>query len=231
VTLSATRYFFAACGAAALFGALLVYGHTASFVARASRTHGTVTAMVLQHSSDNSPGYRPVVRFQFGEQQIQFSDAMSSNPPAYSVGQTVSVLYLASNPYEARIESFASLWFLPTMMGAMGTIFLAIGAGMIFVPLLTQRSDERLRHEGRPIDADFQGVTLNSAIAINGRSPFRVTAQWLDPVTSRVRIFQSHNIWFDPTAYIKDQKIRVFLDVDHPEKYYVDLSFLPKLAA
>lgn len=231
MTISATKYFFTAVGLGMLLGGLLVHNHTASFVSHAARAQGTVTAMVSRSSTDHSISYRPVVRFQHGGQQIQFTESVSSNPPAYYVGQTVNVLYLASNPYDAKIDSFTSLWFLPTLLSAMGTIFLAVGAAMIFVPVLVQRTDERLVHEGRPIDADFQGVSLNSAISVNGRSPFRVTARWADPVTSQVRVFQSHNVWFDPTAYIKEKKIRVFLDSNNPEKYFVDLSFLPKVAS
>lgn len=231
MTLSTTKYLFAAVGLGMLMGAVRVHNHTASFVSRASRAQGIVTAMVPQRSTDNSISYRPIVRFQHGEQQIQFSESVSSNPPAYDVGQSVPVLYLESNPYDAKIDSFWSLWFLTTLLSAMGTIFLAVGGGLILVPALTRRTDERLLHEGRPIDAEFQGVSLNSAISVNGRSPFRVNVQWLDPLTSRVRIFQSHNVWFDPTAYLKEKKIRVFLDPNNPAKYYVDLSFLPKLAS
>jgi Protein of unknown function (DUF3592) len=226
-----TRRVFAAIGVAMLIGALAMRSHTASFVSRAARTSGTVTALVRQRSTDNNISYRPVVRFQAGEQPIVFSSSIASNPPAYSVGETVEVLYLESDPYGAKIDSFRSLWFLPTLLGAMGAIFFAIGGGLIFVPALEQRTDERLVHAGRPVEADFQGVSPNSAIEVNGRCPYRVTAQWVDPSTSRVRLFQSHNVWFDPTAYIKDKKIRVFLDMRDPEKYYVDLSFLPRLAS
>lgn len=232
MTLATTKYVFAAVGIGMLIAALAVRSHTASFVSRATRAEGTVTALVGQHSTDNnSISYRPVVRFQAGEQQIVFSSSIASNPPAYSVGERVDVLYLESDPYDAKIDSFRSLWFFPMLLGAMGAIFFAIGGGLIFFPAVEQRADERLVHEGRPIEADFQAVTPNTTISVNGRCPYRVTAQWLDPSTSRVRLFQSHNVWFDPTAYIKDKKIRVFLDMSNPDKYYVDLSFLPKLAS
>lgn len=230
MTLSATKYLFAAIGLGLLTGAALVYNHTASFISRASRAQGTVTAMVPQRSTDNSVRYRPIVRFEHGGQEIQFGDSVSTDPPAFNVGQAVTVLYLESNPHDARIDSFTSLWFLPALLGGMGAIFLAVGGGLILVPALMQRTDERLLHEGRPVDAEFQGVSVNSAISVNGRSPFRVSVQWLDPQTSRMRVFQSHNVWFDPTAYIKEKTIRVFLDPDNPAKYYVDLSFLPKRA-
>ena len=144
MTVSTGKYLFALAGLVMLVGGLVVYDHTASFVRRAARAQGTVTALVRHQSTNysNTSGsvasrrsvsysYQPVVRFQHGAQQIQFSDSIASNPPAYHVGEAVSVLYLESNPYDARIESFTSLWFLPLLLGGMGTIFLAIGASMI----------------------------------------------------------------------------------------------------
>ena len=232
MTLTATKYFFAAVGLGLLFAALAVHHHTASFVSRASRTQGTVTAMIpVRSGSDNSISYKPVVRYQKGAQQIQFSGSVASNPPAYYVGEMVGVLYLEWDPYNARIDSFTSLWFLPTLFAGMGAVFFAIGGGLILLPAVTRHADERLLHEGMPVEAEFQGVNVNSAIAVNGRCPYRVSVQWRDPATSRVRVFQSHNVWFDPSAYVREKKIKVFLDRNDPEKYYVDLSFLPKVAA
>jgi hypothetical protein len=145
MTTSKTKYFLAAAGVFMLLGSLVVYEHTASFVHRATRTQGTVTALVRHQSVNysNTNGsignrstirysYQPVVQFQYGSQHIQFSDSVASNPPAYHVGETVNVLYLESDPYEARIDSFTSLWFLPMLFGGMGAIFLAVGTGMIF---------------------------------------------------------------------------------------------------
>lgn len=231
MTISATKYLFAAVGLGMLLGAFVAHHRTAVFVSHASRAQGTVTALVPQRSGDsNSVSYRPIVRFEHEGREVQFSDSLASSPPAYYVGQTVGVLYLAHSPADARIDSFSSLWFVPALLTGMGLIFFGIGGGLILVPALTQRVDERLVHEGRPLEADFQGVSVNSGIAINGRCPYRVNAQWVDPATSRTRVFQSHNVWFDPTAYVKDRKLKVFVDPNDPDKYYVDLSFLPKLA-
>jgi hypothetical protein len=101
---------------------------------------------------------------------------------------------------------------------------------MIVVPLRRRHAGERLLHEGIPIEADFQGVNVNSGVSVNGRCPFRITAQWQDPSTARVHVFQSRDIWFDPSKYINQRAIRVFVDKINPKRYYVDLSFLPKIA-
>ena len=72
---------------------------------------------------------------------------------------------------------------------------------------------------------------INKSLTVNDRSPFLILTQWLNPATSELHIFESNNIWFDPTNHIKTKKIRVFIDRKNPKKYYVDLSFLPKVAS
>ena len=44
----------------------------------------------------------------------------------------MNVLYLESDPHDAKIDSFTSLWFLPMVFGGTGAIFLAVGVGMMF---------------------------------------------------------------------------------------------------
>lgn len=144
---SAARYAFAVIGVVLLLCSFLVVDHTASFARHAARTQGTVTALVRHQSTSysgtkasesmgatysTSYSYVPVVRFQHGAQQIQFTDSVGTNPPAFRVGETVTVLYLESNPYDARIESFSSLWCVPLIIGGMGGIFLAFGVRVIF---------------------------------------------------------------------------------------------------
>lgn len=108
--LSTAKYLFASVGLALMLGSFVVYEHTASFLHRAARTQGTVTALVRQQSTNYRNNgsidrgmpviysYLPIVRFQVGAQQIQFSGSVATSPPAWQVGETVNVLYLESNP-------------------------------------------------------------------------------------------------------------------------------------
>jgi hypothetical protein len=234
---SIAKYLFVLLGAGMLIGAMAWHSSTRQFLAHAARTQGTVVAMTPHYSNNNSSSnnngsitYSPVVRFNTGSQDIQFNSSSSSNPPSYNIGATVPVVYRESNPYDAKIDSFFSLWGGTLILGLLGGVFLLVGGGLIYVPLLQARADDRLRHEGMPVQAHFQSVQFMSNIEINGRSPYRVLAQWQNPKTSRVHVFASHNLWFDPTDYIKQKEIRVFLDRGNPNNYYVDLSFLPALA-
>jgi hypothetical protein len=54
--------------------------------------------------------------------------------------------------------------------------------------------------------------------------------QRLDPATHRVDVFQSEDIWFDPTRYISRRHITVLIDNANLKHYHVDLSFLPEAA-
>jgi uncharacterized protein DUF3592 len=72
--------------------------------------------------------YYPVVEFvaQDGERRtVQLSEG--SFPPAYEVGDKVTVLYGPDHPLEARIKSSASsalMWVLPGITGILGICFL-----------------------------------------------------------------------------------------------------------
>jgi hypothetical protein len=105
-----------------------------------------------------------------------------------------------------------------------------IGATIILITLLRGRRDKYLKQQGTPIETEYQRVELNKAFAVNGRHPFRVLTQWQNPATSEVHVFASNNLWYDPSSYIKSNKIRVFIERNNPKKYYVDLAFLPNIA-
>jgi hypothetical protein len=66
--------------------------------------------------------------------------------------------------------------------------------------------------------------------AIKTGQIYRICAQWTNPVTSEIHIFNSENIWFDPADHINTDEVTVLIERDNPKKYYVDISFLPKVA-
>ena len=112
----------------------------------------------------------------------------------------------------------------------MGSIFFLIGFLIILFGHLKRKKIRYLRERGCPVKTKFQSVAINTSIEVNGRNPFQIYAQWQDPITSKLHVFKSDNIWFDPTNYIKTDEITVLIERNNPKKYYVDTSFLPKEA-
>lgn len=224
------KYVFSLIGLGMLVGAFFWYKSTNDFLAEAIRAEGTVIELRLSRSSDSTT-YAPVVNFiaRNGE-KITFVSSVSSNPPSYTVGEKADIFYLPADPYDAKLDSFFSLWGGATIVGGMGGLFFLIGSALAILPMMKGRRDESLKRQGIPIETEFQSVERNMAYSVNGRHPFRILTQWQNPATSEVHVFHSNNLWFDPTNYIKSKRITVFVERNNPKRYFVDLSFLPKMA-
>ena len=222
---------FLGLGVLMLLGAALLWNNTRSFIARAQEATGTVVE--LREVRDNDGGsstWKPVVRFTAGSgRDITFAASFSSNPASYDVGESVTVLYLPSEPDQARIRGFGSLWLGATIVGGIGLVFALVGAGILFANKTGERRKHYLMAYGNAIETEVQGVERNTSLEINGKNPWRITSQWLDASSNTVRIFHSENLWFDPTNFMKRKKVTVLLDPNNPKRYHMDISFLPAL--
>jgi hypothetical protein len=228
------KYIFTIIGLGMLTGAFFIYKNTSKFLETAVTTQGTVVELVESRSSsssDNSIMYSPVVNFIDKKGvEVKVYSSTSSNPPSYNVGEKVEVLYAPETPQDAKIKGFFSLWGGATILGILGGIFFTIGGAMFIFDKRKNNMLTHLKQNGTRIESDFQSVGLNTSLAVNGRNPFQIVSQWQNPATSKLHLFTSDNIWFDPTDFIKTDKIKVLIDRNDPKKYHVDLSFLPEVA-
>ena len=124
---------FLVAGLAMLSGA----GHdalqTRHDIAVGTTADGAVTDLIAGSGSDGDTVFYPRVRFitQSGD-AIEFTGSSGTSPPAFEVGEAVTVLYNPASPGTARIKSFFQLWLLPIILGGMGSVFATIGgAGLI----------------------------------------------------------------------------------------------------
>ena len=229
-TISILKYTFTLVGIAMLAGAFYSYSSTQQFIAEALTSSGKVVELIRSRS-DDSVTYRPVVQFIAGDgTNIEFTSSSGSNPPSYSIGQTVEVLYREAEPEKAKINGFFSLWGLAAILGGLGAVFFAIGASVFLFGRFKSNKIEDLKRNGRPVRAAFQSVDRNTIFKVNGKSPYQISAQWQNPATSEIHVFKSENIWFDPTDYIDVNEVTVLLDNKNLKKYHMDISFLPKQA-
>lgn len=225
---------FSTVGIGMLVASFFIFANTRGFINRAIEAKGKVIDLERSRSSSSgtsSNTYRPVVEFTTSTgKQIEFTSSVGSSPPSHRVGEAVTVLYLPTDPQRARIKSFFQLWFGFLLVCVMGLVFAAIGLTMILVRARGRKQADWLRQHGRRVRTSFTGIELNESVRVNGRSPFHIVSQVADPGTNAVRVFQSENIWFDPSEYIKGETIDVLVDPNDPKKYLMDISFLPKLA-
>ncbi|MBC8024847.1 MAG: DUF3592 domain-containing protein [Steroidobacteraceae bacterium] len=223
---------FGLIGLGLLAGAIALALNTRSFIATAKHAPGIVTELIEKRDTDDgSITYKPVVAFTADSgASVTFASSFSSNPPAYDVGETVDVLYAPDNPNEARIRGFGSLWLGAVILGGIGTVFTGIGFGILVASRLNKKKRDWLMAYGTEIQAEFQSVERNTSLKVNGRSPWRIIAQWQNPETGQLHVFHSENVWFDPTKHVTSKQLKVLLDPKNSKRYHVDVSFLPQLA-
>ncbi|MCY1401675.1 hypothetical protein D9M71_167980 [compost metagenome] len=184
--LSVFKYVFSLVGVVLLIGGAIAYKSSEEFLLEAVSTPGTVVALVKSRSSD-SITYQPVVEFVGNDgKSFDFTSSSGSNPPSYSVGEKVEVLYPPANPQDAKINSFFDLWGGAVVMAVMGGIFFLIGGLIFLIGKLKNRKKEYLQRKGTRVEAEFQAVECNRNVSINGRNPFLIVCHWLNPATSEV---------------------------------------------
>jgi len=216
---------FFAIGVIMLIVAFFAWRSSAGFAEHAASADGVVTDLVRRGSSR---GVTPVVEFTTAdERKLRITGSVSSSPPAYARGEHVRVLYDAANPQGARIDSKLEMWFLPLLFGGLGTVFGTIGGGFLAYLVRTRRLREWLAQNGMRVKAKFEGVVYDTSLTVNGRHPWRLTAQWQHPVTQKVYLFRSDAIWFDPSEFVKHEQLDVTVNADNPKQYVIDTAFLP----
>lgn len=122
-------------------GGFGVYSHLKA--QDAERVEG---AVVKLERTGGKGSTRPVVHFQVNGQSFGISGTVSSSPPAYQVGEKVTVLYKRDNPGDAQIDSFVERWLFPVIFGGIGLLLfvIAVVLGLAMRPRRKALSDEEL---------------------------------------------------------------------------------------
>lgn len=229
-------WIFVVIGVVILIASRWIATNAYEFTEHALRTQGTVVELQQAESKRSSNKrrssvYYPIVTFSTSDgQNITFRESVGTNPPAYEQGETVDVLYLPDNPNDARIKDWLSLWLLPTVFFSFGALSFLFGCIGLWIMRRNEKRRLNIMEQGERVLAKFDQVEYNASLKVNGRSPYRITCQWFDPMEpSKVYLFRSENIWFNPEMFIKEnQQLDVYIDRKNPKKYHhVDISFLP----
>jgi ABC-type transport system involved in multi-copper enzyme maturation permease subunit len=105
---------------------------TLVFTRAANRTVGKVIRLATARNSDNHLMYLPVFEYQTNDGAVyQYTSTIASTPPAYEIGETVTLLYLRKNPQNAKIKSFSELWLVKIVLAVIGLACFG-GAAVIF---------------------------------------------------------------------------------------------------
>ena len=122
-------------GVVPLAFALCLINRQKAFLTRARFARGKVMRIV-RRAGQNGWLYRPVIEFKTeAGRVVTFADYLETSWIRYPLGAAVPVVYEPSQPSEARIHSFASLWLPSLITGMVGFLFISAGAflGALFI--------------------------------------------------------------------------------------------------
>ena len=89
--------------------------------------------------------------------------------------------------------------------------------------------EKRLKENGEVVYANYSETILNTMYKVNGKSPYIIICEWVNPVDNKRYIFKSKNIWIYPNNIIEEKNIKqfpVYIDKENKNKYFVDVDFL-----
>jgi hypothetical protein len=113
--------------------AAYLYFQQANLEKNGLQTEGIVIALVDSSDSDGTT-YAPVYQFKTRSGRVfEVQSNNYSNPPAYTLGQRVTVLYLPESPTQAQIKGEG--WLLMVIFGAVGGLDLFLTLIFMIVTL------------------------------------------------------------------------------------------------
>ncbi|WP_433832145.1 DUF3592 domain-containing protein [Flavobacterium anhuiense] len=211
------KYGFCIIGLVLLVQALIVFYEKISFIEKANVAQG----IVLDSSSNDKTFAAFTTK---GGKQITFSSY--NNFGGYDAGKSIEVFYDPENPYNAKINSFSVLYLGVLILALMGSVFFVTGFSFFRSDFLKQKKIQFLKQNGRHIITKFSQLKLNVNEKANGSYPYIICSKWLDPETNKMYVFESENIWLDPTEFDVKNEIMVLIDPNNIKTYYMDISFV-----
>ncbi len=114
---------------------------------------------------------------------------------------------------------------LPIIFIILGTVFLILGIIFLRIGIKQRALKRKLIQNGFYITATIRNVYPKTNVSVNGKNPYVVECYYNDYSTGQTHIFTSGYIPFYPEG-AKDTGIRVYVDPQNMDKYYVDIDSL-----
>lgn len=139
--------------------------------------------------------------------------------------------FMAANMDHLIAHGEGDVWLLPAIFGFCGAVAFIIGAVLLIHCFRRRQVKRRLIEQGDYIIADITAVPCDYSVRVNGWPTFHVECSYRDPASGIVHLFLSENLLIDPTCYISQSTVRIYVDRESDYRnYYVDVdSILPEI--
>lgn len=121
--------FFTILGVALLFWVITNYSTRIKEINAYEKTLGTVTGFTEVPETEHAGiTYAPIISFEdMTKTKYTFESSVSSDPPAYKVGEKVEIVYDKNNPKDALVNTFMGKWSGMIVLFLLPLIIIPVG--------------------------------------------------------------------------------------------------------
>lgn len=185
-------------------------------------TTGVITDISSYTDRDGDRNYEVYVSYDVNGKP--YESRLNGYSTGYYEGKEIEIYYDREHPDRIGAKS---LNYLLLIFPGIGLVFLIIGVIGLIIRIRGKKREQRLRENGKRIDADYVRTDINTKYALNGVHPYNIICRWENPSDGKTYIFKSKNIWADPQILIEENNIRNFpVYIDDDYKYLVDTGTL-----
>ena len=152
-----------------------------------------------------------------------YENVISGSSSEIHVGDEVVLYVSPEDPYTVKMDMF--LYLAPTILLCLSAPFLIVVIVFGAIVYRKESNKKYLLANGKRIYAKVTGGRMNIHYSMNGRHPFQIECEYVDPAFGAIYLFASDNVWTDPHRYV-GQDILVYVNPEDWSKYYVDVDSL-----
>ena len=215
-------------GTALLAGGVYFFKLKMDFYTQSIQAEGTIIDIESSRSRQTTY-YHPLISFQSvdGETYTFSAETGTSGAYDFTKGDKLMVRYLKEKPHLASVDSFMEMWATPAIMLAISIVLSLVGAFTCYNYFNRIKLRRELPRTGKLLQLTVRAESRSS----KNKTEFVVLSDWLNPADSKISSFTSDRISFDPSPYLTDRLVDVWIDPVNPKKkHYMDISFLPEKA-
>ena len=121
------------------------------------------------------------------------------------------------------VAVLAQEWIFGLCFGGIGLVFLILGIIFLRRESRKRQTAKQLFESGRYIWGEVIELTPNYNVRINNRHPYIAKVRYVDAVGT-IHIFESPNLYRYPDTSVLQKQVKVYVEDDRFEKYYVDMD-------
>ncbi len=197
---------------------------TNRFLKTAVETTATITYIDSRIDSDGDTNHTVTVEFKVkGE---KYGGTLNYYSSSMYVGKKEQIYYDPSNPNNFKAKGSRVLIYITPIIGF---VFILIGGGVFASLVRKEKKRKKLLSYNYVIQANIVGINLDTSLSVNGRNPYRLEANYINPNDGKIYSYRSEEFWIDITPILTQMQITtipVYVNPNNYAEYYVDVSNL-----